>query len=209
MEYTKFTNEQLMNLLEAQEQLNIQYTGNEWAIKVPTDSFLVALQTEVSEYLESAPRLDNWKWWKKNLENDTQNMVIETIDVLHFSLSLLIKLFQKDEIIYCNEYCNKNTYNSTVSGINNSLGKILTMNLNITDDTPDFNYMSYCNTLLGYIYDLINTLAYGCDRTLNEIYKGYFKKNKLNSERIEGGYMEGNYTKIDETGQEDNRKLDV
>lgn len=69
----KFTNEQLKTILDAQEALNEKYTGKDWRDAIPLSSFLSALDTEVSEYLESSPRVgdkekiknNGWKWWKQ------------------------------------------------------------------------------------------------------------------------------------------------
>ena len=70
----KFTNEQLKELLDAQESLNEKYTGKDWRDAIPLSSLLTALDTEVAEYLESSPRVgDNeriknngWAWWKQS-----------------------------------------------------------------------------------------------------------------------------------------------
>jgi dimeric dUTPase (all-alpha-NTP-PPase superfamily) len=43
--------------------------------------------------------------------------------------------------------------------------------------------------------------------SLKEVWEGYFEKNKLNFERVEGGYMKGEYQKINENGEEDNRRI--
>lgn len=69
----KFTNEQLKELLDAQESLNEKYTGPNWREEIPLSSFLTALETEASEYLESSPRVgdkekvknNGWAWWKQ------------------------------------------------------------------------------------------------------------------------------------------------
>ena len=45
--------------------------------------------------------------------------------------------------------------------------------------------------------------------SMYDVYKGYFLKNELNLQRIENGYLEGTYEKVDAQGNEDNRKLSV
>jgi hypothetical protein len=37
----------------------------------------------------------------------------------------------------------------------------------------------------------------------------YFEKLAINHKRIDGGYQEGTYEKIDENGQEDNRVIQI
>lgn len=205
----KFTNEQLEALLDAQEALNEKYTGKDWRGEIPMSSFLTALDTEVSEYLESSPRVgDNdkvknngWKWWKQNLLNDQQNQVIETIDVLHFGLSILMLLMSKKEILEMNEsFCN------IADDIHDFPIKFLmiyksTLILNALELNK---YEVFCNLMR-----LLNVMSLKCDRYFSDIYDGYYKKNALNAKRISEGYITGDYKKIDENGQEDNRKLIV
>ncbi len=199
----KFTNEQLQTLLESQRALNVKYTGEDWMEKVPLESFLVASFTEVAEFYESAPRVSNWKWWKKNLENDDQNMIIETIDVLHFGLSALMYNMSDSYILEINSDLKNDKIEGSAGNIlTASCEFILASNSKYIEDGDEYN-------ILGQFYDLINSMAKASDRTLDEIYNGYFKKNELNHKRVDGGYQEGNYQKIDENGNEDNVNLIV
>lgn len=208
----KFTNEQLSELLDAQESLNIKYTGEDWRDAIPLSSFLTALDTEVAEYLESSPRVgDNekiknngWKWWKQNLESDEQNQAIETIDVLHFGLSLLMYLESKENILKINDKLTDRDFElddiqgKPISLLLKSKSKLVLRSFE--NDTVEV----FCN-----LYELLLVMATNCNRNLEEIYQGYFKKNALNAKRVEGGYIQGEYKKIDENGNEDNRNLEV
>ena len=208
----KFTNEQLKELLDAQESLNIKYTGEDWRDAIPLSSFLTALDTEVAEYLESSPRVgDNeriknngWRWWKQNIANDEQNQAIETIDVLHFGLSLLMMLESKENILAINDRLSEKDLDledipeKPISLLLKSKSNLILRSFE--NDTVEV----FCN-----LYELLLVMATKCNRNLEEIYQGYFKKNALNAKRVEGGYIQGEYKKIDENGNEDNRNLEV
>lgn len=205
----KFTNNELEQLLDAQESLNIKYTGENWRDAIPLSSILAALDTEISEYLESSPRVgDNekiknngWKWWKQNLESDEQNQAIETIDVLHFGLSILMFLESKENILDLNSKITGNELQISEKPITD----ILTVKSKLILSALENNFVEvmYCLT------ELLLVMSENCNRTLDDIFEGYFKKNALNAKRVDGGYITGDYKKIDENGQEDNRTLDV
>lgn len=208
----KFTNEQLSELLDAQESLNIKYTGENWRDDIPLSSFLTALDTEVAEYLESSPRVgDNeriknngWCWWKQSKTNDEQNQAIETIDVLHFGLSLLMFLESKENILDINDRLSEKDLDlediqeKPISLLLKSKSNLILRAFE--NDTVEV----FCS-----FYELLLVMATKCNRNLEEIYQGYFKKNELNAKRVEGGYIQGEYKKIDENGNEDNKTLEV
>ena len=207
----KFTNEQLKELLDAQESLNEKYTGKDWRDAIPLSSFLTALETESAEYLESSPRVgdkekiknNGWKWWK-NLQNDQQNQAIETIDVLHFGLSLLMYLETKENILAINERLTDKDFE--LDDIEDTpISIILKSKSNLILNSFDNNFIE----VICSLYEILNSMALHCERTLDEIYDGYYKKNALNAKRVEGGYIDGNYMKLDENGNEDNRLLEV
>lgn len=207
----KFTNEQLKELLDAQESLNEKYTGKDWRDAIPLSSFLTALETESAEYLESSPRVgdkekiknNGWKWWK-NLQNDQQNQAIETIDVLHFGLSLLMYLETKENILAINERLTDKDFE--LDDIEDTpISIILKSKSNLILNSFDNNFIE----VICSLYEILNSMALHCERTLDEIYDGYYKKNALNAKRVESGYIDGNYMKLDENGNEDNRLLEV
>jgi len=170
-------------LLEAQEELNVKYSGEKWNEKIPFEFFNLALLDEVGEFTHSVQPL--WAWWKKT-EMDEQNAIIEIIDVLHFGLSCVLYLKQRniEEIL-------KEDINEETLPVSFSLAKFLE------------------NATLSNLHNLILALSNFVGVDIERIFKGYFKKNELNHKRVEGGYKEGKYQKIDENGEEDNRKLDV
>jgi hypothetical protein len=54
---------------------------------------------------------------------------------------------------------------------------------------------------------LVASLCEYVGMDIDEMYSLYMKKNELNHERVDGGYMEGKYEKVDSEGREDNEKL--
>ena len=70
-EKSMFTHDQLKRLIVAQNTLN-EYYVPDWKNKVPKEKFLSAFQCEWAEFLESAPRFYDHKWWKPKMQDDTQ-----------------------------------------------------------------------------------------------------------------------------------------
>jgi dimeric dUTPase (all-alpha-NTP-PPase superfamily) len=196
----------LKSLLDAQEILNNKYVPN-WRESISQEQKLSAVLTELAEWFESAPRsggvmtneTPGWKWWKRNLEDDTQNKKIEIIDVLHFMLSSWMLMADKEDIVQISK-----TYQTQ------NLGTVPLLNI--------FKYFaSYIVfTIEGEItpaiitgMGLLETLMEQSEMTWADLENGYFLKNNLNHARVDGGYRDGEYSKHDENGHEDNRKLEV
>ncbi len=205
---TKFTDIQLKELLNAQSSLNEKYSGENWREKTLPSDWLVTILTETAEMYESAPRLggpkppeftSGWKFWKKNLENDVQNMKIEIIDVLHFLMSSLLHNNGINDILKTHREFN--IPDEEIIDFNEAI--IFTQSLfNMSIIQKD-----YTNAICAG-FDMMYLLGSAMELSPDQMYDGYFKKNKLNQKRVEGGYMEGTYQKIDADGNEDNRCLD-
>ena len=223
-----FTQKQMESLLEAQNELNIKYLGENWRDQISGSSIITAVFTETAEYLESAPRVsdkeqkaEGWKWWKKVDINDEQNMAIEAIDVLHFILTYYLQLFPNktyaemasaynDNVRYQFDGNGADEVHDTQQRITNILKSFAGFILN--------HYSRYMIVGKGEAnfdaidaapFILLENLYVEAGKSSDDIYNGYFKKNALNHKRVENGYSEGKYDKIDEDGNEDNRKLDV
>lgn len=194
-------------MLNAQEALNGKYTPN-WRESVSIEQQLTAIHTELAEWFESAPRsgsvetngIIGWKWWKKNLDDDVQNKKIEVIDVWHFMMSAWLMLDEKEKIIsYVNDYEEK-----SFDEVSNLLAILSTHSI--------FNlYVFNKNLEMSIVYGLVllSILMEESEMTWVDLENGYFLKHELNSKRVDSGYQEGNYQKIDSDGNEDNRTLNV
>jgi len=194
-------------MINAQEELNNKFVHN-WRESVSLEQQISAVQTELAEWFESAPRsggvvtngVFGWKWWKRNLSDDNQNKRIEVIDVWHFMMSTWLLLGNKETIShFINEFTPIENDFSNLQNIHRTFA----------------SYVVFCfeKELENAIFTGMNLIHYLMLETdgmnWEDLEIGYFLKNKLNHTRVKGGYQDGNYQKHDENGQEDNRKLKV
>jgi len=220
MDFKIMSSEDFNVILEAQVELNKKYSGEDWAEKIPKSHFVSALYAELGELLESSPRTGDtdtgWKWWKIYLENDVDNMKIEAVDIIHFAMSILILCFENDidELKKEYEILSKEYLDFEVRNIINEyyISKSKGVSFDLLTSISYFSLCSMTKTkedLLNSYMFLKNSLCNYSDMTTEYMLYLYMKKNKLNHERVEGGYTESAtaYAKIDENGNEDNTKL--
>lgn len=207
--------EQLANLLKAQNALNERYV-KDWKNELRLEHFKSALLTEFAEFLESTPRFGintkkftGWKWWKTYLEDDVQNSKVEIIDMLHFGLSLHMLAYYRNEDYYIEEQ----DFDENISLKEDDIYREITISDIDKNNLIKAAYIElFCFLEHGWLSNLmrfLQILGFHHNMSLEEIYKGYFLKNELNLQRIQNGYLEGTYQKVDANGDEDNRKLNV
>lgn len=176
------TKSELQECIDGQNKLNEHYSGVDWKTKIPAYKFRAAFYAEMGEFLESYTT--DWKWWKPPVE-DMQNARIEVVDLFHFALSILMieSGFQiKDGIV------------SLLKTKEEYMERII-------KNTSFQNIESF----MTLFYDLTSYT----DMSKEQFLDLYRQKMKLNEERVNKGYKEGKYNKIDENGNEDNRKLNI
>lgn len=222
-----FSKQQMVQLFEAQNSLNIKYLGEDWRKHLDGTSILTAIFTETAEYLESAPRtgdkyesgIKTWKWWKPTLENDEQNMAVETIDVLHFVLTYYLYSFPETSY--------EDLADAFVNNVKWQFEGEGSDEVNTTQQRGTWILKSMAGVILNHYsrymlasadntiheidaapFMLMQHMWVECGRTSDDIFNGYFEKNKLNAERVSKGYMKGQYDK-NASGEEDNKKLKV
>ena len=188
--------------VELQVSLNNKYHGSEsWREDVPRMHFEIAFADEFSELMTSIPRLGvsntGWKFWRLNLENDIQNAMVELVDMYHFGLSIVL-------------------YTKTPEEIAEKLEDIVDSNFNVGETaTEQFEIFveGYKNFLVtGDCVVLMEMVLNGCrmiDKEFEDFCSVYRQKNDINLKRILGGYKHGEYQKVDENGNEDNRSIKV
>ncbi len=203
----RFTTKQLELMLEAQAGLNVKYTGENWANIVPMSSFGAATMAELGELLESSPRIgDNeagWKWWKPYLENDDNNVKVEIIDIIHFTLSMLIMAYETPaEVI---EVYKNNALDVFAPDEPQKMEYMLGAVSGFVVNSSSLDYHGF---IIDFTY-MIDSLCHFNGMSTDEMFEIYAKKNALNAERVAGGYMESAdaYQKYDEDGNEDNTKM--
>lgn len=141
-------------------------------------------------WIESAELLDHygWKWWKKQTP-DTEQVILELIDVWHFGLSALIM--------------EGTDHNTIASEIEIKL-KAAEKGNDFRADLEDFT-LSTLSTKSFHV-DKFAKLMADMDLSFEQLFKSYVGKNVLNFFRQDHGYQDGSYQKL-WSGKEDNEHL--
>ncbi|CAH9064554.1 hypothetical protein PSECIP111951_03383 [Pseudoalteromonas holothuriae] len=141
-------------------------------------------------WVECAEMLDHygWKWWKKQTP-DTEQVILELVDIFHFGLSLRID----GETAY------------------QALAEQLEQELAQPQAAVDFKQTLEVLAASAVADKQFNAQAFaGCMQQIgmdiDDLYRGYVGKNTLNFFRQDNGYKEGSYIKVWQ-GQEDNEHL--
>lgn len=141
-------------------------------------------------WVECAEMLDHygWKWWKKQTP-DTEQVILELVDIFHFGLSLRID----GETSY------------------QELAEQLTAELEKPTQADDFKQTLELLAASAVANKAFDAAAFaGCmaqiGMDIDDLYRGYVGKNTLNFFRQDHGYKDGSYIKM-WNGQEDNEHL--
>ncbi|WP_105170362.1 dUTP diphosphatase [Pseudoalteromonas sp. T1lg24] len=141
-------------------------------------------------WVECAEMLDHygWKWWKKQTP-DTEQVILELVDIFHFGLSLRID----GETSY------------------QELAEQLTAELEKPTQADDFKQTLELLAASAVANKTFDAAAFaGCmaqiGMDIDDLYRGYVGKNTLNFFRQDHGYKDGSYIKV-WNGQEDNEHL--
>ena len=141
-------------------------------------------------WVECAEMLDHygWKWWKKQTP-DTEQVILELVDIFHFGLSLRID----GETSY------------------QELAEQLTAELEKPTQADDFKQTLELLAASAVANKAFDAAAFaGCmaqiGMDIDDLYRGYVGKNTLNFFRQDHGYKDGSYIKV-WNGQEDNEHL--
>ncbi|ALO43556.1 dUTP diphosphatase [Pseudoalteromonas phenolica] len=141
-------------------------------------------------WVECAEMLDHygWKWWKKQTP-DTEQVILELVDIFHFGLSLRIDGVKSYE----------------------QLATELEKELSEPQLAEDFKQTLEQLAASAVADKSFNAQAFaGCMQqigmSIDDLYRGYVGKNTLNFFRQDHGYKDGSYIKV-WNGQEDNEHL--
>ena len=141
-------------------------------------------------WVECAEMLDHygWKWWKKQTP-DTEQVILELVDIFHFGLSLRID--------------GKTSYQE--------IAEQLTAELEKPTQADDFKQTLELLAASAVANKTFDAAAFaGCmaqiGMNIDDLYRGYVGKNTLNFFRQDHGYKDGSYIKVWH-GQEDNEHL--
>jgi len=171
----------LVVMLEMQNAMNT---------KVHEQWFTQGFEWYRAIWVECAEMLDHhgWKWWKKQTP-DTEQVILELVDIFHFGLSLRID--------------GKTSYED--------LAKQLEAELSNAQQADDFKQTLEILAASAVADKTFNAAAFaGCmaqmGMDIDDLYRGYVGKNTLNFFRQDHGYKDGSYIK-EWNGQEDNEHL--
>ena len=184
-------------MLKLQQELNDATNGLDWEKGITKNGKKIdwrrCIYLEAAELVESYP----WKHWKNiDASPDYANIKIEIVDIWHFVMSEVLRVYKIDNL-------------GSIEDIVNIITK--------TDAFLEFKYESSPHNLDNYeqifrVEKLLKTLF--CDSNINalildffsmssqlnlklpELYKLYIGKNILNKFRQNNGYKEGSYIKI-------------
>lgn len=212
-EFFKLKRDVFRRMLEIQFDLNVKTNGKAW-FQGKTEKGLVinwdiALYTEIGELIESF----NWKHWKNdNLDQqylyDKENLIVETVDILHFILSLVLEKMTKLYTIPSDKsaivekaleyiesgFLMKVVYDSTKE--NKKIEPAL-----LIEDAMDLVSCGYKSNvkkiplLLNHFMRLVVDINHFQKFSLMDLYKSYVCKSFLNEFRQLNGYKEGTYKK--------------
>ena len=177
-----YTNlKRLVVMLEMQNAMNT---------KVHEQWFSQGFEWYRAIWVECAEMLDHygWKWWKKQTP-DTEQVILELVDIFHFGLSLRID----GETSY------------------EQIATQLQTQLSAPQQGDDFKQTLELLAASAVANKTFNAAAFaGCmaqiGMDIDDLYRGYVGKNTLNFFRQDHGYKEGSYIKVWH-GKEDNEHL--
>ncbi|MEC8324547.1 MAG: dUTP diphosphatase [Pseudomonadota bacterium] len=171
----------ICTMLEMQNAMNT---------KVHAEWFNQGFEWYRAIWVECAEMLDHygWKWWKKQTP-DTEQVILELVDIFHFGLSLRID----GETSY------------------QELAEQLTAELEKSTQADDFKQTLELLAASAVANKTFDAAAFaGCmaqiGMDIDDLYRGYVGKNTLNFFRQDHGYKDGSYIKV-WNGQEDNEHL--
>ncbi|ASD65746.1 MULTISPECIES: dUTP diphosphatase [Pseudoalteromonas] len=141
-------------------------------------------------WVECAEMLDHygWKWWKKQTP-DTEQVILELVDIFHFGLSLRIDGETSFEQL-ATQLEAELAKPTTAEDFKETLE--LLASAAVTKREFDAHAFAGCMQQIGM--------------SIDDLYRGYVGKNTLNFFRQDHGYKDGSYIKV-WNGQEDNEHL--
>ncbi|MCE0558453.1 MULTISPECIES: dUTP diphosphatase [unclassified Motilimonas] len=175
---------QIQQMLDMQHQMNT---------KVHPQWFNQGFAWHRAIWVECAEMLDHfgWKWWKKQ-NPDTEQVMLELVDILHFGLSIRIDGQTSFDVI-------SETLASELE--QPSLGDDFPATLErlasaaVTNKSFDARAFAGCMQQIGLSFD--------------QMYRMYVGKNTLNMFRQNKGYQSGEYIKVWDNREDNEHLMDI
>ena len=154
----------IKKMLEAQKELDEANLKKGGLTEYPLEMVQTAYRVELGELLQEWKQFKFWKLNKGKVNRE--KMLEEWADCMHFALSL------NNNIYKCKSY----TYDDFRRAV--EYEKILDIYKVIND----------CFSVNMFTLSCVIALGLKLGYTLEELEQAYWRKNKINWERIEGGY---------------------
>ena len=169
-------------MLEMQDAMN-RKVDDDWLDK--NREWYRAVWIECAELMD---HYGGWKWWKAS-SPDTEQVVLEIVDIWHFGLSMQITA-KRDYLAVANRLCDEWHAEEPSGGF---LADVETL-------------ASAALTEHRFAVATVKNLLSQVGRDFDDLFAAYVGKNVLNFFRQDHGYKEGSYVKI-WNGKEDNVHL--
>ena len=199
--------QKILEMLKLQQELNDSTNGTGWENGLTKNGKTIDWKRCI--YMESAELIDSfaWKHWKAiDKSPDWDNIKVETIDIWHFALSLLLQEYKLQELGSIEDLAKYIISKEAYKTFESAKAK--------TDDEDIYAVIKMVEQMMydvlkpeGFDLDRFITdffkMALNCGVNLNTLYSLYIGKNVLNRFRQDNGYKEGTYIKV-WNGDEDN-----
>lgn len=178
--------DQIVTMLEMQDAMNAK-VHPKW--REQNFAWYRAIWVECAELMDHY----GWKWWKKQTP-DTEQVILELIDIWHFGLSVRLAEQAETSQLTCVELADSVAKELVVQASDEDFRTLLEAFTETTLRTRGFDVTGFAK--------LMGAVGLSFDR----LYASYVGKNVLNYFRQDHGYKEGTYAKVWE-GKEDNEHL--
>jgi len=207
LKYKENNMQKILEMVKLQQALNDATNGEGWEDGLTKNGKIIDWKRCI--YMESAELIDSfaWKHWKAITKApDWDNIKVETIDIWHFVLSLLLQEYKRNNLgslkdlaeYICAQKAYKSFSTERASMQDEALYEIIKM-----VEAMMFDVLNPQELNLEHFVNSFFTMALHCGVDLNTLYTLYIGKNVLNRFRQDNGYKEGSYIKV-WNGKEDN-----
>ena len=186
----------ILQMLKLQQTLNDATNGVGWEKGLTKNGKKIdwrrCIYLEASELVDSYP----WKHWKNiDASPDYENIKIEIIDIWHFIMSEVLRLYKIENLGSLEDIANVVANMEEFENFKEaSRGEELDPYEQIAL-VEDMIKTLFCNSDINALLVSFLTMSSKLNLKLYELYELYVGKNILNKFRQEHGYKEGSYIK--------------
>lgn len=165
--------ELIKEMLQMQKKLDESIMKEYGLTEIDEENLRMAILDEIGELTHELK--GNWCWWKKTQSPvDDKKVLGELVDVWHFVLNYQ-NHFNSGEEMLCS-YLNEKEMSDTL------LERLRSKTLSLPFALSHLIY--YKNSIITVLVAITEYLGF----TIEQVYKAYCDKNKVNYQRLESGY---------------------